>query len=264
VLSALALRVAVARAAAATYPDRAEPPGCAANGPRFLRRLNPTMDSIMRRRMPLILFALLVALAPRADAKQDTAANPTSTGKSATEAAPVDSKKPQSETGPTVTLDMEQGGKPMGKIVLRLYPDIAPKAVENFEGLVEKGYYDGIIFHRVIPDFMIQGGDPTGTGYGGKSLWGEPFADEFSPKARFDRAGLLAMANAGPKTNGSQLFITLKATPWLNDRHTIFGEVVEGMDVVQKIGTVDTNPANNKPVTDVVIKKATLMDKSKK
>ncbi len=122
-----------------------------------------------------------------------------------------------------------------GDIKLRLFTDKAPKTCENFLGLVKKGYYDGIIFHRVIKDFMIQGGDPTGTGRGGESIWGKPFADEFSSDLAFDKAGLLAMANAGPNTNGSQFFITTVETPWLTNHHTIFGEVAEGYDIVQKI-----------------------------
>ncbi|MBU1912674.1 MAG: peptidylprolyl isomerase, partial [Candidatus Omnitrophica bacterium] len=122
-----------------------------------------------------------------------------------------------------------------GDIKLRLYPDIAPKACENFIGLVEKGYYNGIIFHRVIKDFMIQAGDPGGTGAGGESMWGKPFQDEVSDKASFDKPGILAMANSGPDTNTSQFFITTKATPWLDKKHTIFGEVAGGYDIVKKI-----------------------------
>ncbi|MCM8789685.1 MAG: peptidylprolyl isomerase [Candidatus Omnitrophica bacterium] len=142
-----------------------------------------------------------------------------------------------------------------GKIELRLFPDIAPLACENFVGLVEKGYYDGLIFHRVIKDFMIQGGDPTGTGTGGESIWKEAFRDEISDKLRFDRPGLLAMANSGPDTNKSQFFITVKATPWLNGRHTIFGEVVSGMEVVKKIESAPTD-SNDKPKQDEKIIKA--------
>lgn len=122
-----------------------------------------------------------------------------------------------------------------GNIEVRLYPDIAPKAVENFIRLAESGYYEGTTFHRVIKDFMIQGGDPTGTGAGGESIWHKRFADEISPKVKFDKPGLLAMANAGPNTNGSQFFITTVKTPWLNGKHTIFGEVIGGFDVVKKI-----------------------------
>lgn len=122
-----------------------------------------------------------------------------------------------------------------GNIEFQLFPDIAPKTVENFIGLVKKGYYDGIIFHRVIKNFMIQGGDPTGTGRGGESLWGGKFEDEFKPGIVFDKGGILAMANAGRNTNGSQFFITTVPTPWLNGRHTIFGEVVNGYAVVRNI-----------------------------
>ncbi len=142
----------------------------------------------------------------------------------------------------------------MGKIELKMFRKEAPKTVENFVQLAKKGYYNGIIFHRVIDNFMIQGGDPTGTGMGGESIYGKTFVDEFSPKLKFDRPGLLAMANAGPNTNGSQFFITLVPTPHLNNRHTIFGEVAAGMDVVRAIGKVKTG-AQDKPVKDVVMKK---------
>lgn len=141
-----------------------------------------------------------------------------------------------------------------GNIELKLFPDVAPKTCENFLGLVEKKYYDGIVFHRVIKDFMIQGGDPTGTGRGGQSLWGKPFEDEVKAEVKFDRKGLLAMANAGPGTNGSQFFITTIPTPWLSMKHTIFGEVVKGYDVVQKLEAVKT-AAGDKPVeTQKIIK----------
>lgn len=119
-----------------------------------------------------------------------------------------------------------------GVIRIRLFPEHAPKTTENFTGLIGKGYYDGIIFHRVISQFMIQGGDPTGTGRGGQSLWGRPFEDECTPEQRFDRKGLLAMANAGPNTNGSQFFICHEPQPHLNGKHTVFGKVTKGMDVV--------------------------------
>ena len=128
-----------------------------------------------------------------------------------------------------------------GKIVFALKPEVAPKACENFEGLVKKGYYDGITFHRIIKNFMIQGGDPTGTGRGGQSIYGQPFEDEFKPNVMFNKAGILAMANAGRNTNGSQFFITTVPTPHLNGRHTIFGEVIEGMDFVQKLENVVTD-----------------------
>lgn len=141
-----------------------------------------------------------------------------------------------------------------GNIEVQLKPDIAPKASENFEKLVEKGYYDGIIFHRIIKNFMIQGGDPTGTGRGGQSVWGKTFEDEFSPSETFNRKGVLAMANAGPKTNGSQFFITTVPATWLNNKHTIFGEVVTGYDVVQKIENVKTDGSDRPVETQKIIK----------
>jgi len=128
-----------------------------------------------------------------------------------------------------------------GTIVFALKPEVAPKACENFEGLVKKGYYNGISFHRIIKGFMIQGGDPSGTGRGGQSIYGQPFEDEFKPNVMFNKSGILAMANSGRNTNGSQFFITTVPTPHLNGRHTIFGEVVEGMDVVKKLENVVTD-----------------------
>lgn len=143
-----------------------------------------------------------------------------------------------------------------GNIELRLFPDIAPLACENFLGLADKGYYNGIIFHRVIKDFMIQAGDPTGTGSGGESLWGDrPFADEMNDKVSFDKSGILAMANSGPDTNKSQFFITTKPASWLNGKHTIFGEVVAGMDVVKKIESAPTG-TNDRPKEEQKIIKA--------
>ncbi len=142
-----------------------------------------------------------------------------------------------------------------GNIEFKLFPDVAPKTVENFVGLVNKGYYNGIIFHRIIKDFMIQGGDPTGTGRGGESLWGGKFDDEFSATKQFDKPGILAMANAGPGTNGSQFFITTVSTPWLNNRHTIFGEIAAGYDVVKKLEGIQTGPGD-RPVEDQKIIKA--------
>lgn len=144
-----------------------------------------------------------------------------------------------------------------GKIVFRLFTDKTPKTCENFMLLVDRGYYDGLIFHRVIDDFMIQGGDPTGTGRGGESAWGGKFEDEFHPDLRHDKAGIISMANAGPNTNGSQFFITLVPTPWLDNRHSIFGEVIEGMDVVRSIGKVKKGPGG-KPIEDVVMEKVSI------
>lgn len=147
-----------------------------------------------------------------------------------------------------------------GNIEIALMPNVAPKATENFLKLAENKYYDGLTFHRVIKDFMIQGGDPTGTGAGGESIWGKPFEDEYDVDVTFDRPGLLAMANAGPSTNGSQFFITTVATPWLTGRHTIFGEVVSGQDVVKKIENVNTGPMD-KPVEAQKILKITLKER---
>jgi peptidyl-prolyl cis-trans isomerase A (cyclophilin A) len=156
-----------------------------------------------------------------------------------------------------------------GTVVVRLFPDHAPKTVRNFVELAEGGrewtdpttrrtgaakLYDGTIFHRVIPRFMIQGGDPLGTGTGGP---GYKFGDEIHPDLRFDRPYLLAMANAGPGTNGSQFFITTVPTPHLNGRHTIFGEVISGGDVVDSISNVPTG-RNDRPVDDVVLESVVI------
>lgn len=141
-----------------------------------------------------------------------------------------------------------------GNVEIELKPDVAPKTCENFVGLVDKGYYDGLIFHRVIKDFMIQGGDPTGTGTGGESIWGKPFEDEVTQDVTFDKPGILAMANAGPNTNGSQFFITTAATPWLNMNHTIFGEVISGYDVIEKIEDCQTGPMDRPTLDQKIIK----------
>jgi len=153
-----------------------------------------------------------------------------------------------------------------GKITVKFFADKAPKTVENFIGLATgkkewtepksgkivkgKALYNGTIFHRIIPDFMIQGGDPLGQGTGGP---GYQFEDEFSDADHFDHPGILAMANSGPNTNGSQFFITVKATPWLDHHHTIFGEVTGGMDVVNKIVSAERGP-NDVPVKPIKIK----------
>lgn len=179
---------------------------------------------------------------------------------------------------------VKKGAKPMetttyaelettqGKIKIKLFADKAPKTVANFVELaqgtkeftdpktgkkVKRPFYDGLIFHRIIPDFMIQGGDPRGTGTGGP---GYTFSDEFNPTLKHDKAGILSMANAGPNTNGSQFFITDKPTPWLDGHHTVFGEVVEGIEVVHKIAHADKG-ANDKPLQDIVIKKVTIVGK---
>ena len=178
------------------------------------------------------------------------------------------------EKNPLVTVHTNQGD-----FTLELFPEVTPKTVDNFVTHAKNGYYDGVIFHRVIEDFMIQGGDPTGTGMGGESIYGRTFEDEFSREA-FNLYGTLSMANAGPNTNGSQFFIVtakqvpaqmlkqlkdggwpeeiveeyakVGGTPWLDHRHTVFGRVVEGMDVVLKIEGVERN-AQDRPLEDVVI-----------
>lgn len=178
------------------------------------------------------------------------------------------------ENNPLVTVHTN-----LGDFTLELFPEVAPKTVENFVTHAKNGYYNGVIFHRVIEDFMIQGGDPTGTGMGGESIYGRTFEDEFSREA-FNLYGTLSMANAGPNTNGSQFFIVtakqvpaqmlkqlkdggwpeeiveeyakVGGTPWLDHRHTVFGRVVEGMDVVLEIEGVERN-AQDRPLEDVVI-----------
>jgi len=157
----------------------------------------------------------------------------------------------------------------LGTFIVRLFAEEAPKTVANFTGLAEgtrewkhpatgqketRPFYDGIIFHRVIDGFMIQGGDPLGKGFGGP---GYTFEDEFHADLRHDKEGRLSMANAGPNTNGSQFFITLGPTPHLDRRHSVFGEVVDGMDVVRRIGKVKTG-AQDRPIEDVVMKKVTI------
>ncbi len=159
----------------------------------------------------------------------------------------------------------------LGNITCELYPDIAPNTVQNFIGLAtgqmawtdpvsgsvqHKPLYPNTIFHRVIPNFMIQGGDPTGTGRGGP---GYRFADEFSPLLSHDRPGRLSMANAGPNTNGSQFFITQVPTPWLDNHHTIFGQVIDGLPIVKKIATVERN-SSDKPNVDVVLEDVLILD----
>ena len=160
----------------------------------------------------------------------------------------------------------------MGKIVCELFPNEAPITVKNFvelakgekewkdpktKEMVKKPLYNGTVFHRVIPDFMVQGGDPLGTGTGGP---GYEFVDEFSDSLKFNQVGRLAMANAGPGTNGSQFFITVADTSWLNNHHTIFGQVIKGQDVVNKIVNAH-HGANDRPLKDIVLKSVTISNK---
>ena len=144
-----------------------------------------------------------------------------------------------------------------GTIKIKLFPEATPKTVENFVGLIEKNYYDGLIFHRVIKDFMIQGGDPEGTGTGGESIWGSPFEDEFHKDLK-NIKGALSMANAGPNTNGSQFFIVqAEETPWLDGNHSVFGQVFEGLEIVDAIAELDTDD-DDKPLEEVVIESITV------
>ncbi len=150
-----------------------------------------------------------------------------------------------------------------GTMELQLFPKEAPKTVKNFCGLIDKDYYNGVIFHRVIDKFMIQGGDPTGTGRGGESIYGATFEDEFNQNLRHNTPGVLSMANAGPNTNGSQFFITLAATPWLDGKHSVFGKVINGIDVLETIGKVPTTKPFDKPVEDVVMENVTVAKRTK-
>lgn len=140
----------------------------------------------------------------------------------------------------------------MGEITIELYWKHAPNTCRNFAELTRRGYYNGTVFHRIIRDFMIQGGDPTGTGRGGTSIYGPEFADEIHPELKHTGAGILSMANSGPNTNGSQFFITLAPTQWLDGKHTIFGRIHTGMQTIKRIGTVETDKGD-RPTEEVRI-----------
>lgn len=150
----------------------------------------------------------------------------------------------------------------VGTFEIELFTNKVTKTVENFVGLAKNGKYENVIFHRVIPQFMIQGGDPTGTGRGGESYWGGKFEDEFDMTLRHDKPGILSMANAGANTNGSQFFITLVPTPWLDGKHSVFGEVISGMDIVNGIGETETGMMD-KPVNDIIMQKVEIEKRPK-
>lgn len=172
------------------------------------------------------------------------------TGNPGSQAAP----NPETQQIPVKKNSVAKFETSKGNFTVELFEDKAPNTTKNFIDLVNKKFYDGLIFHRVIDGFMIQGGDPKGNGTGGP---GYSIKDEFHPDLKHDSAGILSMANAGPNTGGSQFFITLAPTPWLDKKHAVFGKVTSGLDVVQKIGKVKTG-ANDKPLEDVVIKKITI------
>ncbi len=148
-----------------------------------------------------------------------------------------------------------------GAITLELYNDHAPNTCKNFASLAQRGYYNNVIVHRVIPNFMIQTGDPTGTGRGGSSIYGDKFEDEIHASLKHTGAGILSMANSGPNTNGSQFFITLAPTPWLDGKHTIFGRVTGGMRIVKRMGLVKTGP-EDRPLEQVKINNARVVENS--
>ncbi|CAN6440365.1 unnamed protein product [Victoria cruziana] len=155
---------------------------------------------------------------------------------------------------PQVVLDTS-----MGPITVEMYHKHAPKTCRNFMELSRRGYYNNVKFHRIIKNFVVQGGDPTGTGRGGESIYGSKFEDEIRSELKHTGAGILSMANAGPNTNGSQFFITLAPLPWLDGRHAIFGRVCKGMEIIKRLGSVQTDK-NDRPVHDVKILRTTVKD----
>jgi peptidyl-prolyl cis-trans isomerase B (cyclophilin B) len=240
----------------------------------------------MTKKLLAVLFAMMVVLAGcgTADEKQETEKAKEETDGGQAGQAQEDLDYPQATSEVQENERLVEMVTSMGIVKIKLFPEQAPKAVENFIKHSEKGYYEGVTFHRVIDGFMIQGGDPDGTGMGGESIYGGPFEDEFS-KQLFNVRGALSMANSGPNTNGSQFFIVqnkeldaslpekmkqagypeevLKmyesgGTPHLDGRHTVFGQVVEGMDIVDKIAATPTADGD-KPEKDVVIEKINVL-----
>jgi cyclophilin family peptidyl-prolyl cis-trans isomerase len=175
-------------------------------------------------------------------------------GNTGSQAAPAPESTPKQTTTTAKKNSIAKFETSKGDFTIELFEDKAPNTTKNFIDLVNKKFYDGLIFHRVIDGFMIQGGDPKGNGTGGP---GYTIKDEFSPDLKHDSAGIISMANAGPDTGGSQFFITLAPTPWLDKKHAVFGKVTTGLEVVKAIGKVKTGP-NDKPAEDVVIKKITI------
>lgn len=244
----------------------------------------------MKKQGLLIIFSAILILSGCGTKKEDQTEKNNEAVEDKTTTA---SEKGESQMYPQLSKEVASNealvvmNTTMGAIKIKLFPEVAPKTVENFITHAENGYYDGIIFHRIIQDFMIQGGDPTGTGMGGESIYGSTFEDEFSDKA-FNLRGALSMANAGPGTNGSQFFIvqasrvdssmlsqmkkagypeeiieaysTNGGTPWLDNKHTVFGQVIEGLEVVDKMTTVKRN-GSDKPLEDIKIESIEVLQK---
>ncbi len=236
------------------------------------------------KRMKGVLVVFLMMMVVLVGCGSEDPAKEESSGSDQSASTEYVSPAEELELGATKHIDMKTS---MGTIKLELYPEVAPKAVENFVTHAEQGYYDGLTFHRVMDGFMIQGGDPNGNGSGGESIYGAPFEDEFSKEA-LNYRGALSMANSGPNTNGSQFFIVQAptsgyrdseveaaeaagytkeqitryengGTPWLDGKHTVFGYVTEGMDVVDEIAAVDVDE-QSQPKKPVVIEKMTVID----
>lgn len=244
----------------------------------------------MKKQRLLVIFSAILILSGCGTKKEDQAEK---NNEAVEENKSTASEKGESQMYPQLSKEVASNealvvmNTTMGAIKIKLFPEVAPKTVENFITHAENGYYDGIIFHRIIQDFMIQGGDPTGTGMGGESIYGSTFEDEFSDKA-FNLRGALSMANAGPGTNGSQFFIvqasrvdssmlsqmkkagypeeiieaysTNGGTPWLDNKHTVFGQVVEGLEVIDEMASVQKN-GSDKPLEDIKIESIEVLQK---